>query len=106
MFPAELHAEIIARFLAAFGAPEHQDGKNMQWSIRPAARMPAINVLVNICTIKPAVWVFDPHDLKNGVACHTAGSVADIDALAEMIKRRATNAGYVGSELLQERPLV
>lgn len=87
-----LHALIVERFSTEFGEPMIIVGKNVQWSLVLTDGKPPINLLVNIGNGFPSVWIFDPHDAKDGVRNYTVSELREATGLLSQIKQRVSDA--------------
>jgi hypothetical protein len=92
-----LHQAIKQKFAAAFGPPHNTLGKDSHWSLRSLRYIAAVNVLVNGSPELPVVWIFDPHDPRDGVSHIQIKSDTDIEAIIRAIEDRVKNAGRGGS---------
>jgi hypothetical protein len=80
-------------FARAFGPPHREPGGEAQWSLRPPRGRAAINIRLDTRGERPAVWVFDPNDPRNGVAALAIRSETDITPIVEQIEDRIRRAG-------------
>lgn len=68
-----------------FGKADSSLGRDDHWSLKvDGGDLPAINVLVNGTGEIPAVWVFDPHSLSDGVM---RAAIDHSDRLEEAIRK-------------------
>ncbi|HVZ94737.1 MAG TPA: hypothetical protein VG797_09525 [Phycisphaerales bacterium] len=88
-----LHPIVYEKFRLAFGDPHRAEGKDRHWGLRALNYIAAINVLVNGSSEHPVVWVFDPHDPKDGVSSCRIRSEAEIDPLIKRIEERVRSVG-------------
>ena len=77
------HQQVHLRLIREFGEPTNELGKDHQWTLRPAPMHASIHVLVNGSVDQPAIWVFDPHDYKDGIF---RAYIKDMDHLESIIK--------------------
>jgi hypothetical protein len=91
-----LHEAIKEKFAAAFGPPHNIMGKDSHWSLRSLRYIAAVNVLINGAPEQPVVWVFDPHDPRDGVTHIRIKSDTDIAEIIKAIEVRVKNAGRGG----------
>jgi hypothetical protein len=89
---SSIHSLLQQRFAAVFGAPHRTVGKDSQWSLTPRSKTAAINVLINGSPEFPAIWVFDPHDLQDGVGRFALTSKAEVDSIIAGIEQRLKRA--------------
>jgi len=79
-----LYTIVHACFYEAFGKPQNVEGGGEQWTLQPVTQYRSqIHVLLNGTPDNPGVWVFDPHDSKNGVQ---NTRIVDRRQIAELIK--------------------
>ena len=88
-----LHPALYEKFKLAFGEPDRTEGKDWHWSLRPFAYIAAINVLANGSREHPVVWVFNPHDPKDGVSSTRITEEPQIDTLIRKIEDIVRHAG-------------
>ena len=90
MSPEEsLYTVVHARFHEAFGEPNNVLGGGKQWTLHPAEQFRnEIHVLLNGSPGRPGVWVFDPHDSKNGVENTRIVEPRQIGDLIALIQER------------------
>ena len=88
-----LRAAVHQRFRAAFGEPHRTVGQDSHWALRSLGYIAAINVLVDGGPEHPTVWVFDPHDPRDGVSHAHIRSEAEIDPIVARIEKRVKEAG-------------
>ena len=82
-----LHAYIHARFREAFGEPTRILGNDGHWGLRPFADAASIDVLVNGSDEFPIVWIFDTHNVSDGVL---KTRVVSQDQVADIISELRT----------------
>jgi hypothetical protein len=91
--PKSLLHYIHARFRESFGEPGATLVDDSQWTLRPDGLAPAIFLLVNGSTEKPAVWIFDPYDGGDNVWRTSIKAEAEVDlAIAEICRRMESAA--------------
>ena len=76
---SSLRDTVFERLRAAFGEPHRTVGVDRHWALRSLAYMAAINVLCNGRDEFPIVWVFNPHEPKDGVRHTIIRTEAEID---------------------------
>ncbi|HVZ93996.1 MAG TPA: hypothetical protein VG797_05760 [Phycisphaerales bacterium] len=92
-----LHAFVQEKFRRAFGEPHRTQGKDLHWGLRAHPHLALINILVNGDAIYPVIWVFDPHDPKDGVTNTLIRHEAEVDPIIRGIEQRVKTAGRRGS---------
>ena len=90
--PPPLHAKLLERFTEVFGPPHRKNDKDFHWGLKSHAHMAAINILVNGGSEAPVVWVFDPHDLADGVISTRITEESHIDEVIQQISERIRRA--------------
>ena len=84
-----LYTLVHACFHEAFGPPQDVQGGGEQWTLHPAARYRSqIHLLLNGTPNRPGIWVFDPHDPKNGVENTPIVNRRQIGELITLIQSR------------------
>ena len=84
-----LYTIVHAHFHEAFGQPHNLQGGGEQWTLHPAERYRSqIHVLLNGTPDKPGIWIFDPHDSKNGVVNIPIVERRQIGELVKLIQGR------------------
>ena len=87
-----LHKSILDRFRAALGEPHRTAGADHQWSLRQLSYLAPITVLINGSSDPTIVWVFDPHDQKDGVTHTTIQQESEIAPILSAIESRVRRA--------------
>ena len=96
-----LHQRILLRFCDSFGDPVHAMGRAVHWSLRPCPYRAPINVMVNIRSALPAVWIFDPHDGPDDTICVAIKVAAEIEeailSIRDRVQRAAMRPGHTAT---------
>ena len=85
---SSIHLQTKEKFCRAFGDPHRAQGHDLQWSLRSLAYLAPINILLDLGNHTPIVWIFDPHDIKEGVFHLPLRSEADADSVIWQIEQR------------------
>jgi hypothetical protein len=91
-----LHDAVFEKFRRALGEPHKVVGSDYHWALRPLAYIAAINVLLNGGSAgrgDPVVWVFDPHDPRDGVTNERIRHESEAEEMLEQILERVKTAG-------------
>jgi hypothetical protein len=84
-----LYTIVHTQFHQAFGPPQSVQGGGEQWTLNPFTKYRnRIHVLLNGTPDKPGVWIFDPHDSKNGVQNTPIVEQRQIGDLIALIQER------------------
>lgn len=84
---------VFERLRAAFGEPHRIVGTDRHWALRPVEYAAAIHVLCNGKDDFPILWVFNPHDAKDGVRHTVIRETTEVDALVAGIQEEVRHAG-------------
>jgi|SoiMetStandDraft_5_1073268.scaffolds.fasta_scaffold196933_2 hypothetical protein len=87
-----LHTYVGARFREAFGAPSTTMGRDDHWRLQGSPSQLPINVLLNGTRDIPALWVFDAHDLGDGVFSAAITNRDQVEDLIVEIQSRVQRA--------------
>ena len=92
-----LHRHVHARFKDVFGEPNNSLGRDDHWALFPTPKSVSINVLVDGMAANAAVWVFDPHDRKDGIMKIAVQSEEHLEEIIALIQARVDRAKVKGT---------
>ena len=87
-FKSAVHCVVHEVVCEALGEPDMVAGRNDHWSLKPYPSGAPINVLLDGYWRLPVMWVFDPHDHRNGMIHEVVRSEPAIWRFVESIKDR------------------
>jgi hypothetical protein len=92
-----LYRVVLNKLRSAFGEPSRVVGRDCHWALRRLAYLSALNILLDGGNDFPVLWVFDPHDLKNGVSHEAIRAEEEIDPLITKVQDRIARAGQTAA---------
>ena len=83
---------VQTRFAEAFGPPHNILGRDSHWKFQAAPAALAINILLNGTRDVPALWLFDAHQLADGVYSASITDRDQVDGIIKLIRARIQDA--------------
>jgi hypothetical protein len=83
---------IHAKLAQAFGSSASSENRDNHWSLKPAEFVASINILVDGSSEIPAIWVFDPHSVNDGVIKIAIEREEQIEQVIQQVKDHLHNA--------------
>src|SRR5688572_16856028 len=87
-----LHTHVHESMRTAFGECNEVLQQDNLWSLLPSPSAAPIHILVNSSLAHPAVWVFDPHDIADGVLKTSITDEGQMAGVIAKIQQRMNHA--------------